>query len=579
MSEPMRQERRREPWRGRLTLVSVMFAVVFVSVGLRLVDLATREPLQGSTWRESSEAPDARRASILDRRGELLAANIATLSVVADPAKVIDTRATATALTSALEGIDGADLLRRLERGGRFAWVKRHISPREQMAVQALGLPGVAFRDSEMRVYPKGRLVSHVLGFVDVDNQGLTGIEYGLQDALVGGAEAGNEPVALALDIRVQEAARRTLLSAVKEYRALGGCAIVLDARSRELLSLVSLPDFDPNHPQLAPADARTNRCTGNVHELGSMLKIVTTAMALESGEVKLTDRFDASKPLTVNGHKIRDDHGKWRMLTVPEVFAFSSNIGTVQMAFEAGGAAAQKPFLEALGLTEKPVLAIPETQKPILPAKWPPITSATVSYGHGIAVSPLQFAEAATALLVDGRLKRTAFLRRDDAGPSEPSAEDDPVIVSESTIRDLRWLSWLTVQHGTGTHARTAGYLMGGKTGTADKPSADRRGYRRGAVIASFFGAFPIHDPRYLVLVVLDEPQGNEATFGYRYGGWTAAPVVAEIARRTGPLLGVAPTSGEVSRALEQRLRVVPAVNGRTHREEEGFEAVVLAR
>ncbi|MEZ5826030.1 MAG: penicillin-binding protein 2 [Geminicoccaceae bacterium] len=568
----------------RIGIVAALFVVAFASLGIRLVDLATRSgDNQGRASVLGEDAPDPRRADILDRNGQLLATNIVTLSVMADPLRVIDKRHAALALAEALGDVDSADLLRRLERGGRFTWVKRHISPREQKAVQDLGLPGVSFIDSEMRVYPRGRLASHVLGFVDIDNQGLAGIEFGLQDKLVGGVDAGHDDLQLALDIRAQQAVHDALSGAVRDYSAIGGCALVVDVKTREVVSLVSLPDFDPNHPEMAPADARMNRCTGSVYELGSMFKIVTTAMALEGGQVTMASHFDASEPLVVNGHRIRDDHGKWRVLSVPEIFAFSSNIGTARMAEAAGGPDVQIPFLKQLGLLDRPDLAIPETREPLVPARWPPITSATVSYGHGIAVAPLQFAESVAALVGDGVFRRSSLTKNvgaDASGrPLARQQEEGVRLISERTARDLRWLMWLTVERGTGTHARTAGYLVGGKTGTADKPHEDRRGYERGAVIASFIGAFPVHDPRYIVLASLDEPQGNDETLGYRYGGWTAAPVVRQIVDRLGPIMGIAPTGPEVARELERRLQVLPTVNGRTHREEEGFEAVSLAR
>ena len=586
---------RKNPAHLRISIVAALFVVAFLSLGIRLVDLATRG--NGNARHASvmgADAPDPRRADIRDRNGELLATNIVTLSVVADPARVIDSRRTAMALANALGDIDSADLLRRFERGGRFTWVKRHISPREQKVVQDLGLPGISFIDSEMRVYPRGRLASHVLGFVDIDNQGLAGIEFGLQDKLVGGIEDGHDDLRLALDIRAQQAVHDALAGAVHDYSALGGCALVVDVRSREVVSLVSLPDFDPNHPEMAPADARMNRCTGSVYELGSMFKIVTTAMALEGGRVTMASHFDASEPLVVNGHRIRDDHGKWRVLSVPEVFAFSSNIGTAQMAEAAGGPEVQIPFLKSLGLLDRPDLSIPETRQPLVPARWPPITSATVSYGHGIAVAPLQFAEAVAALVGDGVFRRSQMVRRGDVAVdggtdvvNVATAGDggaaDPVdgvrLISEKTARDLRWLMWLTVEHGTGTHARTAGYLVGGKTGTADKPFENQRGYKPGAVIASFVGTFPVHDPRYVVMVSLDEPQGNDDTLGYRYGGWTVAPAVRRIIDRLGPVMGIAPTDPEIAMELERRLKVHPTVNGRTRREEEGYEAVSLAR
>lgn len=556
---------------ARLRFVAALFMLAFLVVGFRLVDIAgpNGEAIATASAALSTD-PDPKRADVVDRRGVLMATNIATLSVVADPQLVPNHRRAAKLLAANLDDLDEATLYKQLSRNNRFAWIKRHVSPREQMIVQDLGIPGVSFLNSEKRVYPNGRLASHIVGFVDVDNQGLAGMEQAQQEHLVGGGEAGKQPLELSLDMRVQAVVHDALANAVDAFRALGGCAYVLDVRSREMVAMVSLPDFDPNAPTLAPPEARRNRCIGEVYELGSMFKLVNTAMALETGSVSMTERFNASKPLQIGRHKIRDDHAKLRWLSLPEIVAFSSNIGSVLMAVQAGGAEMQKAFLGALGLFERPKLAIAGTEAPLLPPRWIEIVSATVSYGHGIAVSPLQFGEAVAALVGDGRFERTHFLPRD------PSLErmSEPV-VSPQVTEWLRWLMWLTVAKGTSTKAAAEGYLVGGKTGTADKVAENGRGYQRGAVISSFLGAFPIHDPQYLVMVSLDEPQGNADTQGYRYAGWTAAPSVAEIIRAIGPLLGVQPVSPEVRERMEAQLRIMPTINGRTQREEDGFEFV----
>lgn len=552
-----------------------VFAAGFASIGIRLIDMVDiGSEIVAAEVPVPSSAPDPRRAEITDRRGALLATNIVTLSVIGDPSKIPDHAYAAKMLALNLDGLEEADLLRRFERGGRFAWIKRHISPREQMIVQELGIPGIAFDSSEKRVYPNGRLASHMLGFVDIDNQGLAGIEHGQQAQLVGGPEAGKEPLALALDLRVQMAVRDELAAAVSEFRALGGCAYVMDAKTRELVAMVSLPDFDPNHAELSPLTARRNRCVGEVYELGSVFKLITAAMALESHQVEMTDRFNASKPLKIGRHTINDDHAKQRWLSMPEVIAFSSNIGTAQMAAKAGGPEAQKAFLERLGLFSRPNLGIPGTETPLVPRRWIEIVSATVSYGHGIAVSPLQFGEAIATLIDDGRFERAQIL----PVSAIHQREGEPV-VSPEVIDAIRWLMWLTVTHGTSTKAQAAGYLVGGKTGTADKVAEGGRGYKRNSVIASFLGAFPINDPRYLVMVSLDEPQGNERTFGYRYAGWTAAPVVSEIIKSIGPLLKVDPVDPLAEAQMTSQLRIMPTINGRTKDEEDGFEIIRTAR
>jgi len=560
---------------ARLRVLALCFVLAFVSIGIRLVDMVGGNRAEAAFVPPGGDdAPDPRRADITDRNGALLATNIATLSVVGDPMRMNDPDAVATALARVLDGVDATELRARFARGGRFAWIKRQISPIEQAAVLDLGLPGVEFRLGERRVYPRGSEVSHVLGFVDIDNQGLAGIEHGLQEALVGGSELGKPPVRLSIDLRIQRIAHAATSAGLQRFRAEGACTILLDMATREVVALVSLPDFDPNRPEQASPEQRRNRCTSSVYELGSLFKVVSAGMALESGAVSLHDRYDASEPLQIGRHRVRDYHGHNRWLTVPEVFAFSSNIGTARMTFAAGGGEAQRAFLKALGLLDRPVLEIPETTAPLVPERWPDIVTATVSYGHGVAVSPLQFVEAVATLAGDGRRVPATLLER----PAD-AAIDGPTVVSAATARDVRWLMWLTVDGGTATHAAVPGYLIGGKTGTADKPTAGRRGYDGQAVLASLVGVFPIDAPRFAVLTMLDEPKGDAKTYGYRTGGWTAAPVVARIIAEAGPLLGVPRAQPESELALRDRLQVVPVMNGRTRRMEDGFAAASLTR
>ncbi len=558
-----------EGGRLRVRLLAAIFALAFLSVGIRLVDMVSdaapvRSAASGDEAARAARIPA--RAEIRDRNGVLLATNVQVLSLTADPSELPDPDAAAELLAARLAGVEAAELKRRFTVGRRFAWVKRELTPAEQRAVLELGLPGLDFRTSQRRLYPQRRLAGHVLGFTGVDNQGLAGIELAMDRRL----RETTEPLITSLDIRVQEVVRANLLRAYRRFRAIGACAIVLDARSGELLSLVSLPDFDPNAYERATPAERENRCTGGVYELGSLFKVITAAMALESGEVGLHDRFNASEPIRIGRNRIGDDHAKARWLTVPEIFAFSSNVGTVQMAFAAGGAERQQAFLERLGMTRPLEIELVQRGRPLLPRRWIDIVSATVSFGHGIAVTPLHFAAAVAGLSVDG-VRVTPTLLRRDAPPEAPPVR----LVSERTVRDLRWLMWLVVEKGTGTKARLPAYLIGGKTGTADKPGERRRGYDGEAVIASFVGVFPMEDPRYVVLVTLDDPKGDEGTFGFRYGGWTAAPVVATIVDRIGPLLGVPPSDPEARQRFLARLKIVPAMNGRTGEMEEGLAAL----
>ena len=562
-----------EDGRLRVRFLAVVFALAFLSVGIRLIDMVSGASASRVTAARAGSAGTTRspaRAEIRDRNGVLLATNVRILSLVADPSKLPDPDRAAELLAERLSGVEAAELKRRFTVGRRFAWVKRELTPDEQRAVLELGLPGLEFRRSERRVYPQRRLAAHVLGFTGVDNQGLAGIELALDARL----RESEEPLITSLDIRVQEVVRETVAAAFRRFRAVGACALVLDRRSGELLALVSLPDFDPNVYEEAGPEQRENRCTGGVYELGSLFKVITAAMALESGKVGLHDRFNASEPIRIGRNRIGDDHAKARWLTVPEIFAFSSNVGTVQMAFAAGGAQAQQAFLERLGMTRPLEIELVQRGRPLVPRRWIDIVSATVSFGHGIAVTPLHFAAAVAGLTGDGLRVRPTLLRRD-----QPVAQAPLRLVSEQTVRDLRWLMWLVVEKGTGTKARIPGYLVGGKTGTADKPGKGGRGYDGDAVISSFVGVFPIEDPRYVVLVTLDDPKGDKGTFGFRYGGWTAAPAVATIIDRIGPILGVPPSRPSAERRFSQRLKIVPTMNGRTGRMEEGLAALDIGR
>lgn len=592
--------------RRRLRVVGVAFGLAFASIGLRLVDMVEWGGAGGAGGEDGAAAavvgggvltgtanaalPPAAflagagaysataRAEITDRNGILLATNLRVPSLHIDPSVVADKDAVAARLAAVLDGVDAAALARRMRVSGRREVpVKHQVTPAEQARVLELGVPGIGFESSLHRVYPKQGLTSHVLGYVDIDNRGLAGVERFLDERLSPGGGAARGPVALSLDLRVQQVVREELLAAYQRFRAKGAAAVVLDTRSGEVLAMVSLPDFDPNRPGGATDEQRLNRVTGGTYELGSLFKIFTAGLALDSGRISMADRFDATQPLKIGRFTIRDDHAKKRWLTVPECFIHSSNICTAKMAFASGGELAVQEFFKRLGFYEKPDIELPQLElgRPQAPKRWAEVTTATVSFGHGIAVSPFQFADAMSGLLGSGEgghwSRPTLLARRPGlagaAGPAAPSPRAAPV--GPGVAEDLRWLLWLTVEKGTGTEAKGPAYLVGGKTGTADKPAeqGQGRGYRKGAVLASFVGAFPIERPRYLVLAVLDEPQGDKGTHGYRYGGWTAAPVVGAVVDRIGPLLGVRPSDEAAGRAFEGRLVTTKVAGEREER------------
>jgi cell division protein FtsI (penicillin-binding protein 3) len=549
--------------RRRLRLLALALSAALLGLGLRVIDLAllSGEDVIGGTAIAGSMG-EARRADILDRNGVLLATDYPKTSVYADPKLVLDAESAANRLAPVL-GIDRRQLLARLSRPGRFVWLKRHISAAEERSLFQLGLPGIAFRTELHRVYPQRHLASHLIGFVGIDNQGLAGVERSFEDRLTGSATTP-PPLVLTLDIGVQEAVRSELSAAVERFRAKGGTGLVLNAGSGELLAIVSLPDFDPNHYQSAPPEARFNRNTQGTYELGSLFKVFTAAMALDAGSTGMDIAYDATEQLAFGRHRINDFHAHRRWLSVPEVIAFSSNIGAARMATELG-VEGQKAYLERFGLLDRHPIRLPEVEDPQAPSPWRPINTVTAAYGHGIAVSPLQTADAFGRVLCSAP-RSPAHLVPEDLPPAEGP------VVSAETAAKLRWLMWLTVAEGTGDQAAVPGYLVGGKTGSADKAGA--RGYRQNAILSSFIAAFPIDQPRYVVLVTLDEPKGDAATFGFAHGGWTAAPTVGRIIGRIGPLLGLPPDGALAEPWLRAALIEGQALNGRTRRIEKSFAA-----
>lgn len=532
--------------RRRLRLLRAGFALALTVMAGRLIDLAL-EPEVGraaAAVMVDNRIPIGRRADIVDRNGVLLATDYPKVSVFADPAEVIDPAGSAGRLGAVLRGVEVDPLRAMLERPRRFVWVKRHIAEDEQRAVVRLGLPGIKFRTEHHRVYPQGRLTSHVVGFVGVENQALAGAERSFEQRLRG--PAATAPLALTIDVRVQEIVRRALADTVERFRAKGGSALVVGAGSGEVLAMVSLPDFDPNRVEGAGNEARFNRNTQGSYELGSLFKLFTVALALDAGIVDISGGLDASEPFVLGRHRIHDFHAKRRWLSVPEIIAFSSNIGAAKMAHALGGDDL-KAYFRTLGLLDRHRIRLPEVGAPQVPTPWRPINTVTAGYGHGIAVSPLQAADALAALLCGPH--PGAHLVLDQAAPAVPS---EPAVRPEVGMM-LRWLMWLTVSEGTGKGAGVPGYLVGGKTGSADQ--AGPGGYRDGALLSSFLGAFPIDAPRFVVLVTLDDPEGDALSQFQAQGGWTAAPTVGRIIERIGPLLGIRPSGAEEERWFRDRL------------------------
>lgn len=533
------QERAVQTGRNRVVVAGLIFSVMFAVLAIRLADLTVlRSPNPSPMAQHTAQSEQQeRRADIVDRNGVLLASDLKTASLAADPKIVLNPERTAVSLARIFPDLSPSVLLKKLSGDSRFVWIKRNLTPRQQHEAHALGMPGLQLIREWHRVYPHGSLLSHVVGYTDIDGKGIAGVEKSFDAELAYGGDA-NPPLQLSVDVRVQHALRNELMQAMATFSAAGAAGVVMDARTGEVLALSSLPDFDPNHPNASPDASRFNRTSLGVYELGSVFKLFTAAMALDSGVVGMKGGYDASKPIRIARFTIRDDHAKNRWLSVPEIVAYSSNIGAAKMAMDVG-AATQRDYLDRFGLLRPSALELPEVGSPLSPARWRDVNVMTVAYGHGLAVSPLQLGSGIAALVNGGIMMQPTLIKR---------LADVPVVgqrvISERTSEQLRQLMRLVVAEGTGRKADVAGYLVGGKTGTAEK--AGRNGYRRKSLLSSFVAAFPMHDPRYVVYVMLDEPSGTKDTFGFASAGWTAAPTAGRVVARIAPLLDVRPVDPE---------------------------------
>ena len=547
---------------NRIRLMGLFFATVFLAISAQLLRITIIQPMGQEAKTIAAAAERIPRPDIVDRNGIVLATDIAVASLYADPRKIIDIDEAVELITATVPDIDAKSLLSKLKQPGRaFIWLKRQVSPEERDAVYNLGIPGVGYVNERKRVYPQGRLSAHTVGYVDVDTKGIAGIERYLDDAgalyTASLAEPGKTwaaPAELAMDIRVQHALTDEISKAVTKFRAIAGGGIILDVETGEIVALTSLPDFDPNSESKKIGKDEQNRMLSGVYELGSVIKAVTFAMAFETGTVNMNSKYDARFPLVIGSARISDFHAQRRVLTVPEIFTNSSNIGTAKMALDVG-VERHKAFLASVGLFDKLLTEVPETARPLLPRQWGKLVSATAAFGHGFAVQPLQGLSVVAGLLNDGKMVPPTFMRR-----SKEEAEVlGKSIVKPSTAESLRYLFRLNTIEGTASKADVIGYRVGGKTGTAEKVINKR--YSKDHSLTSFIGAFPMEKPRYAILIMLDEPKALPETYGFSTAGWNAVPTAAKIIERIAPMLGVAPVLTALDR--EKLAKLAKAKHG----------------
>ncbi|HGG06165.1 MAG TPA: penicillin-binding protein 2 [Aliiroseovarius sp.] len=545
--EEMR-DRSRLKSEGRLVVLAGLFLCAFIVVGLRMGVLSASDPREPRAYANGATIRAAR-ADIVDRNGRILATNLLTRALYAQPPMMVDKAQAARELARIFPDLEEEKLLAQFTGSRKFLWIKRKISPEQQQMVHDIGEPGLLFGPREMRLYPNGAIASHVLGGASFGREGVNSAEVigvaGVEkyfDDWLRNPDNSDHPLALSLDLTVQSAVEEILDGGMKLMGAKGAAAVVIDVYTGELISLVSLPDFDPNKrprplTKGSAADSPLfNRAVQGVYELGSVYKIFAASQALDLGLVSPQTMVNTRGPLKWGRFSIRDFHDYGAQLSVTDVIVKSSNIGTARIAQQIG-AERQQAFLGSLGLLEPTQLELIEAAgaRPLKPGNWSELSTMTISYGHGLSASPIHLAAAYASIVNGGTLVTPTLLRQDSVQPG-------PRVISTETSAIARDMLRQVVSRGTASFGEVPGYNVGGKTGTADKPKENGGGYQDGKVIATFASVFPANNPRYVLTLTLDEPEVYAAGEMRRTAGWTAVPIAAEVIRRIAPLLGLRP-------------------------------------
>jgi cell division protein FtsI (penicillin-binding protein 3) len=527
--------------RARIVLAMVGFALIYGVIAVRLGYLASVGDGNGARSARA-DATALSRPDIVDRNGDVLATDVKLPSLFAEPKRIIDVDEAVEMLTAVLPDLDAVETRERLSSKKGFAWLKREITPQQMAQLHRLGIPGIGFLKENKRVYPNGNTVSHLIGHVNIDNQGIAGMEKwldsrGLSDLHMAGfaVDRLQQPIELAVDLRVQHAIREELVGAREKFKAKAAAGLLLNVRTGEIVSMVSVPDYDPNNPKEANDPDRINRLTTGVYEMGSTFKALTVAMAMDAGRFNLASMWDARASLRYGSFSIDDFHAQRRILNTAEVFTYSSNIGTARMALSLG-VDHHKSFLKRLGQLDRLTTELPESAAPIVPRRWAELNTVTISFGHGLSVAPLQSLAAVGALMNGGYWIPPTFLKRSEAEARKVATR----VVKSETSEKMRYMMRLNAEKGTATRSEVKGYYVGGKTGTSEKVVNGR--YSKSQLLTTFMAVFPSDKPQYLLLVMLDEPKGLPETHGYATAGWNAAPTSGRIITRIGSMLRIEP-------------------------------------
>ena len=518
--------------KNRVTFAILMFMLVFGVLAVRLFNICISFDRPAVTVADADSfyalpASPIKRADIIDRNGTIIATSLPTVHLFANPKKILNPQKAAVQLAKILPDIRYEDILTKLNKRGSFVYIKRNLSPSQQYQINALGIPGLEFEDSEKRIYPHKNLFAHLIGSTNIDNVGISGIEKQLDERL----RESDIPVKLSIDVGIQDSIRQELQAGIDKFNALGGAAILMDAKTSEVIAMVSLPDFDPNRKIKVSDRATFNFATKGLYEPGSVLKVFNAALGLEKGHIKLSDRFDATKPLKLRYNVIKDYRGENRWLDLQEILIYSSNIGSAQIALKVGKEK-QQNFLKGLGLLS-PIddFEVAEKAAPMLPRRWGEETTATVAYGYGISVTPLHLATAFSAVVNGGVYHTPSVLLHD-------SPVEGRRVMSLKTSKEMRQLLRGVVVEGSGKRANVLGYEVAGKTGTANKLVNGR--YIDKKVMTTFIGTFPASNPQYTLMLMMDEPKALKETWGFVTSGWNTVPTAGKIIATIAPQLNI---------------------------------------
>lgn len=531
--------------RSRITLIMVVLSICFVVILCRLFQL-TIVNYQSRQFVPSVLKADfeLKRKNIVDRNGILLATSLPTVDLSINPSMVKNPSEVARRLSETLPDVSYETILRRIDQGGSFRYIKRNLTPAERSKINWLGYHFLTETPGEKRVYPQRNLFSHLIGSVDIDNNGVAGLEKSYNTAL------GKDDLKLSVDIAVQEMARTSLEKGIEKFGAKGGAAVVMDVRNAEILAMVSLPDYTPNLSLKLTKEQQFNKASLGVYEFGSVFKLFNTALALENKDISVWDTFDASEPIKIGRKKIEDYRGQNRPLTVPEILMHSSNIGTVLIA-QKSGYKKQRDFLKSLGFYQALPVALPERGGVLVPRqnKWADITSANVAFGYGISVSPLHLVSGVAAMANGGYYRVPTFIKGGNQGKPEFQ------VISKDTSDKMRHMMWAVVNWDMSDKNPVAKYAVGGKTGSANLIENGK--YVKGSLRTTFVGVFPMNAPKYIVMVVLEDPKRIKETWNFNTAGWNAKPIGLEIIAQIAPHLGVKPVEDYtppkyVQRAIE---------------------------